>query len=83
MAVKAWEAERDLAKQERRRPAWCKPKLEGIEAPLEWPKKLEDGESDDEEDKGMQPNIDEDEDPQIRLLPNVDNVERDVTVSVG
>ena len=30
---------------------------------LEQPKKLEDGESDDKEDKGMQPSIDEDEDP--------------------
>ena len=63
MAVKAWKAKQNLAKQECCQPAWCKPKLEGIEAPLEWPKKLEDGESDDKEDEGMQPNINEDKDP--------------------
>ena len=34
MAVKAWEAEQDLAKQEHCWPAWSKPKLEGIEEPF-------------------------------------------------
>ena len=48
-AVKDWEAERDQAKAEKRRPCWTKPKLTGIEGPIQWPKKVADeGEGDNE-----------------------------------
>lgn len=47
-AVKLWEAERDLAKSEKRRPHWKKPKLEGIEPPIPRPVLKETTPSEDE-----------------------------------
>ncbi|KAG2370204.1 hypothetical protein BDR07DRAFT_1386763, partial [Suillus spraguei] len=52
--VKLWEAERDQASLERRRPAWNKPKLGKLEAPLPRPmlndpEASEEGRSDEED----------------------------------
>ena len=53
-AVKAWEAERDEAKQEKRIPQWNKPKLDGIEKPIPRPKATlaenDEGGGDDDDD---------------------------------
>ena len=50
-AVKAWEAERDLAKEERRKPRWTKPKQGLLEKPVPRPKKPEGDESGTEEEE--------------------------------
>lgn len=54
--VKAWEAERDLAKYEHRRPQWNKPKLGGYEKALPRPKlgeEIMEEEEEEEEDGGI------------------------------
>jgi hypothetical protein len=48
-AVKAWEAERDLAKEERRKARWTKPKQGLLEKPVPRPKKPDDKSESDEE----------------------------------
>jgi hypothetical protein len=50
-AVKAWEAERDLAKAQRRKPRWTKPKQGLLEKPVPRPKKPEGDESGTEEEE--------------------------------
>ncbi|KAI9434069.1 hypothetical protein H4582DRAFT_1819055 [Lactarius indigo] len=63
-AVKAWEAERDLAKNEHRRPQWNKPKFEGYEKALPRPKLAEENmeEEEEEEEDGGIPMYNEDDD---------------------
>ncbi|RDB22968.1 hypothetical protein Hypma_009914 [Hypsizygus marmoreus] len=51
-SVKAWEAERDLAKTERRLAKWSKPRLQGIEKPIPRPSKPAVDESEDEDHGG-------------------------------
>lgn len=50
-AVKAWEAERDLAKEEKRKPRWTKPKQGILEKPVPRPKKPDDDTESDEDDE--------------------------------
>lgn len=54
-AVKAWEAEHDLTKEERRKPRWTKPRQGLLEKPVPRPKK-----PDDESESDEEPNNDED-----------------------
>jgi hypothetical protein len=50
--VKAWEAERDLAKEEKRKPQWTKPKQGLLEKPVPRPKKPDnDSELEEEEEE--------------------------------
>ena len=52
-AVQEWEAERDIAKQERRKLSWNKPKHPKLEPTIPRPKKpMEDEPEDDEEGDG-------------------------------
>ncbi|KAF8218533.1 hypothetical protein L208DRAFT_1350479 [Tricholoma matsutake] len=50
-AVKAWEAERDLVKEQRRKPRWTKPKQGLLKKPVPRPKKPEGDESGSEEEE--------------------------------
>jgi hypothetical protein len=50
-AVKAWEAERDLAKEQRRKPCWTRPKQGLLEKPVPRPRKPESDESVTEEEE--------------------------------
>ena len=50
-AVKAWEAERDLVKEEKRKPRWTKPKQGILEKPVPRPKKPDNDTELDEDDE--------------------------------
>ncbi|KAI0709808.1 hypothetical protein C8Q76DRAFT_625554, partial [Earliella scabrosa] len=56
-----WEAERDLAKQEKRRPGWTKPKLGKLESAKSKPKmpSCDEGEGDNDEEEEEQQSEDD------------------------
>jgi hypothetical protein len=55
VAVKAWEVERDLAKEEKRKPRWTKPKQGLLEKPIPRPKKPDGSDDEAESDEEEEP----------------------------